>query len=151
MPVPNEDPIGSDGDLVDRLLRGETVQTGNLASFLILKLRCPEFEICDAWPQRVTYSVRQDHPELAPVTERMIMTIRLNVERFRRRLKDAPEGSTEHSLLAFLIYDAQKIATSPMDRWVGPILSSQDLKEMSQTLRAIESLVSRKIRKEEKL
>ena len=151
MPVPNEVPIGPVGDLVDRLLTGETVQTGDLATFLILKLRCPEFEICDAWPQRVTHSIRQDHPELASVTERMIMTIRLDVKTFRRRIKDAPEGSTEHSLLAFLISDAQKIATSPLAQWVGPILSSQDLQSMSQSLKIIESIVDRRIRNEEKL
>ena len=151
MSLPKEVPIGPDGDVVERLLRGETVRTGDLATFLILKVRCPEFEVCDVWPQRVTGRLREDHPELTPVTDRMIVSIRLDVERFRRRLPHAPEGSTEQTHLAFFINEAQERATGPLAHSVGPLLASRDLKEMSRILRDIETIADRRIRKEDHL
>ena len=85
--MPNEIPIETGGDLVERLLTGKPLETHDLATFLILKTLRPEIEVCDARYESVSKSMLQNRPELWPVTDRVIVTMRLDAERFLQRLQ----------------------------------------------------------------
>ena len=147
--MPNETPIETGGDLVERLLTGQPLETHDLATFLILKTLRPEIEVCDARYESVSKPMLQDRPELWPVTDRLIVTMRLDAERFRRRMRAADIKQTEHKILSVAIKEAQRVAADTLNHTIGPTLAAIHLEEMSQALKTIQSMAEDKVRKEE--
>ena len=148
MPSPNAAPIESGGDLVERLLTGKPLETHDLATFLILRMLRPEIEICDARFESVSQAILKDRPELRPVTDRLIVTMRLDTELFRRRLRAAGFEQTEHDILHSAIKEAQRIAGDSLTHTLGPLLEAIDLETMSQSLKTIQSMAEKQLRKD---